>query len=186
MSEELQPSGAQEFADLRSDITRLLEEARRQAARSINAIMTATYWEIGRRIVEFEQGGAERARYGEHLIEHLAKDLTARFGRGFSERNLQQMRLFSITWAIPQTLSAESPTLPTPNASDYLPFCPPPSHSPGRTMCACSPFGTNMRAASMRRRRCAAAGRCDNWTDRSTRCSTSAQPSRRTRLPCSR
>lgn len=81
--------------------------------------MTATYWEVGRRIVEFEQGGQERAAYGEALIERLSADLSARFGRGFSRQNLWQMRLFYTAWSadqIPQTLSGESvgrATLPT-------------------------------------------------------------------------
>jgi len=50
--------------------------------------MTASYWEIGRRIVEFEQGGDERAGYGEVLVERLSRDLTQRFGRGFGKANL--------------------------------------------------------------------------------------------------
>ena len=70
--------------------------------------MTATYWEIGRRIVEFEQGGEERARYGLGLLESLSEDLTKRFGRGFSIRNLRSMRMFYREWPIRQTLSAES------------------------------------------------------------------------------
>jgi hypothetical protein len=70
--------------------------------------MTATYWEIGRRIVESEQGGEKRAGYGEALLKRLAEDLTARLGRGFSERNLEQMRLFYSFWPISQTLSAKS------------------------------------------------------------------------------
>jgi hypothetical protein len=70
--------------------------------------MTATYWEIGRRIVEFEQGGEARAGYGEALLKRLAEDLTARLGRGFSERNLEQMRLFYSFWPISQTVSAKS------------------------------------------------------------------------------
>jgi predicted nuclease of restriction endonuclease-like (RecB) superfamily len=88
----------------------LLEQARHAAARAVNAIMTATYWEIGRRIVEFEQGGEARAGYGEQLLERLAKDLTQRFGRGFSRQNLQQMRQFYSTWSpdqIRQTASGE-------------------------------------------------------------------------------
>lgn len=91
-----------------SGIQKLLEEARRQAARSINAVLTATYWEVGRRIVEFEQGGETKAGYGEELLKRLAHDLTQRFGRGFSERNLEQMRLFYTGWPISQTLSAKS------------------------------------------------------------------------------
>ena len=60
-----------EYDTVVSDIAHLLESARRQAARSVNALMTATYWLIGRRIVEFEQGGKERAGYGDKLIERL-------------------------------------------------------------------------------------------------------------------
>jgi predicted nuclease of restriction endonuclease-like (RecB) superfamily len=71
--------------------------------------MTATYWEVGRRIVEFEQGGERRAAYGQELLRRLAEDLTERFGRGFSERNLLQMRFFYLGWQIPQNDSAESP-----------------------------------------------------------------------------
>lgn len=56
------------YVDFASGIAGLLDEARRQAARSVNAILTATYWEIGRRIVEFEQKGKRRAEYGEALL----------------------------------------------------------------------------------------------------------------------
>ncbi|MBD2773361.1 PDDEXK nuclease domain-containing protein [Iningainema tapete] len=90
-----------------TDLIKLLEASRRAAARSINAIMTATYWEIGRRIVELEQGGEKRAEYGAAVLKRLSGDLTARFGKGFSERNLEQMRRFYLEWQIPQTLSAE-------------------------------------------------------------------------------
>ncbi len=68
--------------------------------------MTASYWEIGRNIVEFEQSGKERAAYGKELMKKLAIDLTAQFGRGFSRRNIEQMRLFYLYWPIPQTASA--------------------------------------------------------------------------------
>lgn len=83
-----------DYGSLVSDISVLLDQARRTAARSVNRILTATYWEIGRRIVVFEQGGRERADYGEGLLVRLSKDLTAKHGRGFSRANLQQMRLF--------------------------------------------------------------------------------------------
>ena len=86
------------YVGIHNDIVTLLETARHTAARSVNALMTATYWAIGRRIVEFEQGGEERAAYGNALLKRLAVDLTARFGRGFSVRNLEQMRLFYQAW----------------------------------------------------------------------------------------
>ena len=100
-----------DYAAVHADIVALLEAARRAAARSVNVVMTATYWEVGRRIVEFEQGGQERAVYGEALIVRLSADLSARFGRGFSRQNLQQMRQFYLVWSpeqIAQTASAKS------------------------------------------------------------------------------
>jgi predicted nuclease of restriction endonuclease-like (RecB) superfamily len=87
-------------------IAGLLETSRQQAARAVNAILTATYWEIGRRIVEFEQKGEERAAYGEELLKKLSVDLTARFGRGFSRQNLQLMRQFYL--AYPQVLKGRT------------------------------------------------------------------------------
>ena len=97
----------QGYETVQTGIVALLVGARGAAARSVNALMTATYWEIGRRILEFEQGGVDRAAYGESLIERLAVNLAQRFGRGFSPRNLEQMRLFYRGWPIPQTQSAE-------------------------------------------------------------------------------
>ncbi len=81
-------------------ITVMLEAARRASARAVNSVMTTTYWEVGRRIVEFEQGGEDRAEYGENLVRNLAKDLTSRFGRGFGRANLYQMRAFYRTWTL--------------------------------------------------------------------------------------
>ena len=83
--------------------------------------MTATYWEIGRRIVTLEQGGEERAEYGEQLIEQLARDLIRQFGRGFGRANLRQMRAFYRAWPEPQicqTLSGEFATPININALD--------------------------------------------------------------------
>ncbi|MHC5614515.1 MAG: DUF1016 N-terminal domain-containing protein, partial [Nostoc sp.] len=78
-----------EYENTLTDLIKLLESSRRAAARSVNAIMTATYWEIGRRIVELEQRGEKRAEYGAAVIKRLSEDLTARFSKGFSERNLE-------------------------------------------------------------------------------------------------
>jgi len=101
------------YNNIRVEIVELLNAARSAAARSVNALMTATYWEIGRRIVQFEQAGEKRAGYGSELIQRLAKDLSASFGRGFGPRNLAQMRSFYLAWPkvkILQTLSAKSST----------------------------------------------------------------------------
>ena len=86
----------------------IVEAARRLAARSVNSTMTAAHWLIGRRIVEFEQEGEYRAKYGDEIIKRVSLDLTARFGKGFSTRNVQQMKAFYIGWPIAQTLSAQS------------------------------------------------------------------------------
>jgi predicted nuclease of restriction endonuclease-like (RecB) superfamily len=101
------------YNKIRAGIVELLKTARSSAARNVNALMTTTYWEIGRRIVQSEQAGEKRAEYGELLIKRLAKDLSASFGRGFGPRNLAQMRGFYLAWShgkILQTLSAKSST----------------------------------------------------------------------------
>lgn len=98
------------YAGIHGDIVELLDAARQAAARSVNALMTASYWEIGRRIVEAEQKGRRRAGYGEQLMERLSTDLTARFGRGFGVNNLESMRRFYLAYPQPeisQTLSGK-------------------------------------------------------------------------------
>nr|WP_306795581.1 DUF1016 N-terminal domain-containing protein [Burkholderia sp. GbtcB21] len=88
---------------------------------------TATYWEIGRRIVAFEQGGEGRAAYGKAVIRHLGADLPECLGRGFGWWNLAQMRAFYLTWPVDrivQTLPAKSTTaqiVPTPSAKSAKP-----------------------------------------------------------------
>jgi hypothetical protein len=133
---DLTPASA-DYSGMQGDIVALLEAARHTAARSLNALMTASYWEIGRRIVEFEQGGQDRAAYGTALLKRLSGDLTERFGRGFGVVNLQQMRNFYLAWPaeqiyqtvsdklaarqIPQTMPAE---LTSPLILHLLPTCP--------------------------------------------------------------
>ena len=102
------------YNNIRAEIVELLKAARSTAARNVNSIMTATYWEIGRRIVEQELKGEARANYGEQLLELLAKDLTKQFGRGFGNINLWRMRAFYRAWSegqILSTLSKESAKL---------------------------------------------------------------------------
>jgi predicted nuclease of restriction endonuclease-like (RecB) superfamily len=95
------------YRELLRGVVTLIEQGRTASVRSVNAVLTSTYWLIGRRIVENEQSGAQRAAYGETLLKRLAHDLTAELGRGFSERNLEQMRLFYLGWPISQTVSAK-------------------------------------------------------------------------------
>lgn len=87
------------YSDLLRGIAELLDSARRISVRTVNALMTASYWETGRRIVEFEQGGKARAEYGAGLLKRLSRDLSAQFGRGFSVQNLENMRLFYQAWS---------------------------------------------------------------------------------------
>jgi hypothetical protein len=64
------------------------------ASNSTNAVMVATYWNLGKRIVEEEQGGEKRAAYGKQLIDILSNELTREFGKGFSARNIRNFRKF--------------------------------------------------------------------------------------------
>ena len=96
------------YKDLLKDVSTMLEAGRRGAARSVNTIMVVTYWHVGRRIVEYEQGGKRRAQYGKELLAKLSVDLSSRFGRGFSKANLESMRRFYSTWSIPQPVAGES------------------------------------------------------------------------------
>ncbi|MDE2940739.1 MAG: PDDEXK nuclease domain-containing protein [Chloroflexota bacterium] len=97
------------------DVSRIIDAARDSAARSVNAAMTTAYWLIGRRIVEFEQSGEERAEYGAALIERLAEDLTGRFGRGFSLQGIYKMRLFYLSFPSDRIL----PTVSGKSASSH-------------------------------------------------------------------
>ncbi|AVX92153.1 DUF1016 family protein [Pseudomonas qingdaonensis] len=90
------------YVGIHSGIVEVLDAARHAVARSVNALMTASYWEIGRRIVEAEQKGRRRAGYGEQLMERLSADLTARFGRGFGVNNLESMRRFFLAYSQPE------------------------------------------------------------------------------------
>jgi predicted nuclease of restriction endonuclease-like (RecB) superfamily len=102
------PAALAGYDDLFADVALVIEEARRTAARSVNAVMTATYWLVGCRIVQHEQGGKARAGYGEALLERLSADLTVRFGRGFSVDNLETMRLFFQTYSNPDPEKSET------------------------------------------------------------------------------
>ncbi|HVG59572.1 MAG TPA: DUF1016 N-terminal domain-containing protein [Hyalangium sp.] len=97
------------YLEVFDDVAELLEASRAASARSINALMTATYWLMGQRIFEGEQQGKGRADYGAQLVRRLAGDLSARFGRGFGRANLFQMRAFFLAYReIVQTASGQS------------------------------------------------------------------------------
>ncbi len=82
-----------------------LEEGRSRAAAAVNTAVVMTYWEIGRQIVEYEQGGSEKAEYGAALLKKLSRDLTDMYGKGFSHSNLIYMRKLYLAYPKSQTLS---------------------------------------------------------------------------------
>lgn len=91
------------------NISALLENARSKIVVTVNQTIVLTYYEIGRMIVDDEQKGENRAEYGKTVLKDLSLHLTEKFGKGFSQRNLEQMRQFYLSYSIPQTLSAELP-----------------------------------------------------------------------------
>lgn len=93
--------------DIYQEIHDLLHKARQDIISNVNYTMTKTYFLIGKRIVEEEQDGNKRAEYGKKLMKTLSEKLTKEFGRGFSQRNLEQMRTFYLRYSISQTVSAE-------------------------------------------------------------------------------
>ncbi|WP_277372642.1 DUF1016 N-terminal domain-containing protein [Pseudomonas sp. AA-38] len=90
---------------LLAELAELIRQARQQAVRAVDAIQVQTCWEIGRHIVEFEQGGQTRAAYGKKLLP--TKGLTAEFGKGFDASNLRYMRLFYQAFPIRDALRHE-------------------------------------------------------------------------------
>ena len=92
--------------DLIEKISELLKNARNKVVSVVNQTIVLTYFEIGRMIVEEEQKGKERANYGQQLLAEISQRLTSEFGKGFSKRNVEQMRQFYMTYAKAQTVSA--------------------------------------------------------------------------------
>ena len=93
--------------DIYQEIHDLLHKARQDIISNVNYTMTKTYFLIGKRMVEEEQNGNKRAEYGKKLMKTLSEKLTKEFGKGFSQRNLEQMRTFYLRYSISQTVSAE-------------------------------------------------------------------------------
>ena len=90
--------GPVEALPLLESLRGLIAQARQKVARAVDSAQVHTYWEIGRHIVEFEQGGAARAAYGQALLATLADSLTHEFGKGFDVSNLRYMRLFYLNF----------------------------------------------------------------------------------------
>jgi predicted nuclease of restriction endonuclease-like (RecB) superfamily len=98
---------AQETEALLRSLRELIQDARQKVLRAVDAVQVQTCWEIGRHIVEFEQGGSVRAEYGTRLLQTLASSLAAEFGRGFDTSNLRYMRLFYQAFPIRDALRHE-------------------------------------------------------------------------------
>jgi len=111
------------YTNLINEIGSLLQMGREQASQAVNTILVQTYWLIGKHIVEFEQGGKEKADYGSQLLDQLARDLSERYGKGFSRSNVFQIRQFYLKFSKIQTLSGQfesSENLPKLSWSHYV------------------------------------------------------------------
>ncbi|MEO6680017.1 MAG: PDDEXK nuclease domain-containing protein [Pseudomonas sp.] len=106
---DLKPDNTQDpqLASLLGNLGELIRQARQKVLRAVDTAQVQTCWQIGRHIVDFEQEGARRAVYGKQLLVTLAKDLTAKFGKGFDASNLRYMRLFYQAFPICDALRHE-------------------------------------------------------------------------------
>lgn len=95
------------LASLVEALSGLIAQGRQQALRAVDMVQVQTCWEVGRHIVEFEQGGEARAAYGKRLLPELAQALTREFGRGFDATNLRHMRGFFLAFPIRDALRRE-------------------------------------------------------------------------------
>ena len=95
------------YQELLQHVGDTLEQGRSRAAAAVNTAVVATYWEIGRQIVEYEQGGSAKAEYGSALLKKLSRDLTDLYGSGFGMSNINKMRKLYLTYPILQTVSAK-------------------------------------------------------------------------------
>ena len=82
-----------------NEIKTILKNARQKAYTAVNSAMVEAYWKIGRRIVEEEQNGKERAEYGKEILQNLSKELTEEFGKGYSYRTLREIRQFYLMFS---------------------------------------------------------------------------------------
>lgn len=89
-------------------ISRLIEESRRQVAKAVNTAMVYTYYGVGQYIVEFEQGGKERAAYGKEVLKRLSARLTEKYGKGWSVETLTKCRKFYMVYSISSPVETKS------------------------------------------------------------------------------
>lgn len=97
--------GDRRLAELADSIVKIIREARESVSRHVNTTMVVAYWNVGRYIVEFEQHGNAKAKYGTGLLTNLSKLLSAKLGRGYSRPNLNNMRKVYLVYPICQNIS---------------------------------------------------------------------------------
>ena len=95
------------YQELLQNVGETLKSGREKAVAAVNSAAVSTYWEIGRSIVEYEQGGQAKAEYGSELLKRLSRDLTDLYGSGFSMSNVNKMRKLYLVYPILQTASAK-------------------------------------------------------------------------------
>lgn len=93
------------------DVRQIIESGRSAAYGAVNTAMVSTYWKIGKRIVEQEQNGSDRAEYGTHVLQILANDLTTEYGKGFGERSLRHYRQFYLSFKDLENWNTRVPNL---------------------------------------------------------------------------
>lgn len=94
-----------DYDELLRQVGKTLQKGREKLAVAVNNVMVRSYWEIGRYIVEYEQKGRNKAEYGTDLLNQLSRDLTARYGKGFSRSNVVYIRKLYLQYPKSQTLS---------------------------------------------------------------------------------
>src|SRR3989344_1114745 len=104
---KITPPAKNDYSLLFNSIGSLLEQGRKQAYQAVNQILVSTYWQIGKQIIEYEQYGEEKAEYGSALLDKISRDLKMKYGKGFSRRNILDMRRFYQSYPKWQTVSAE-------------------------------------------------------------------------------
>lgn len=107
MADDKRLTASTDLVPLIGTLRQLIGEARQRALRTVDVIQVQTCWQVGRHIVEFEQGGEARAAYGKRLLPLLAERLTEEFGKGFDERNLRHMRAFFLAFPIWDAVRSE-------------------------------------------------------------------------------
>ena len=94
-------------SNLIENLKYLIISSREKIVQSVNTTMVQTYWSIGKMLVEDEQKGEKRAKYGKQQLKHISQELTKEFGKGFETRNLRNMRQFYQTFPIWQSVNAK-------------------------------------------------------------------------------